>query len=147
MLRGALASNPHFGIDETDLAESATGYTADLMPRLRARYPDDALTFVVGGDSLVDSPWQRFDHVLANLDGFAIAPRAERAPERVDAFLATLAPEQRAKFVVLDLPALNGSATLVRQQLARGGSIRYLVPDFVYRYIDEHRVYRRAMTA
>ncbi len=147
MLRGALASNPHFGIDETDLAEGATGYTADLMPRLRARYPDDALTFVVGGDSLVDSPWQRFDHVLANLDGFAVAPRAERAPERVDAFLATLSPEQRAKFVVLDLPALNGSATLVRQQLARGGSVRYLVPEFVYRYIDEHRVYRRAMTA
>jgi len=147
MLRGALASNPHFGIDETDLAEGATGYTADLMPRLRARYPGDALTFVVGGDSLVDSPWQRFDYVLANLDGFAVAPRAERAPERVDAFLATLAPEQRAKFVVLDLPALNGSATLVRQQLARGGSVRYLVPDFVYRYIDEHRVYRRVMSA
>ena len=49
MLRGALAPNPHFALDESDLDETATGYTADLMPRLRARYRDDELTFVVGG--------------------------------------------------------------------------------------------------
>jgi nicotinate-nucleotide adenylyltransferase len=142
MLRGALASNAHFALDETDLDERATGYSADLMPRVRARYPHDDLTFVVGGDSLVDSPWQRFDVVLANLDAFAIAPRAERAPERVDSLLRTLSPAERAKLHVLDLPALNGSATLVRAQLARGGSIRYLVPEFVAKYIAEHGLYR-----
>jgi nicotinate-nucleotide adenylyltransferase len=142
MLRGALAPNPHFALDETDLHEDATGFSADLMPRLRARFPDDELTFVVGGDSLVDAPWQRFDVVLANLDAFAVAPRPESAPERLDAFLATLPDAERAKIKVLDLPALNGSATLVRRQLASGGSIRYLVPEFVYRFIDEHALYR-----
>jgi nicotinate-nucleotide adenylyltransferase len=142
MLRGALAPNPRFALDEIDLDERATGYSADLMPRVRAKYPADELTFVVGGDSLVDSPWQRFDVVLENLDAFAIAPRAERAPERVDRFIASLAPHERRKIRVLDLPALNGSATLVRTQLARGGSIRYLVPEFVYRYIEERGLYR-----
>jgi nicotinate-nucleotide adenylyltransferase len=146
MLRGAIAPNPHFAIDESDLALDATGYTADLMPRLRARYRDDELTFVVGGDSLVDSPWQRFDVVLDNLDAFAVAPRAERDPERFDTLLETLDPERRRKLRVLDLPALNGSATLVRAQLARGGSIRYLVPDVVHRYIAEHGVYRSLQT-
>ncbi len=144
MLRGAIAPNPQFALDEIDLAADATGYSADLMPRVRAKYPDDELTFVVGGDSLVDSPWQRFDVVLANLDAFAIAPRAERAPERVDRLLATLAPHERAKLHVLDLPSLNGSATLVRAQLARGGSIRFLVPESVYRYIAEHGLYAAA---
>jgi nicotinate-nucleotide adenylyltransferase len=144
MLRGAIAANARFALDETDLDESATGYSADLMPRIRARYPNDELTFVVGGDSLVDSPWQRFDVVLENLDAFAIAPRAERAPERVDSLLETLAPAEREKLRVLDLPALNGSATLVRRQLARGGSIRYLVPEFVAKYIAEHGLYRAA---
>jgi nicotinate-nucleotide adenylyltransferase len=146
MLRGALAPNPHFAIDESDLVENATGYTADLMPILRARYREDELTFVVGGDSLVDSPWQRFDIVLDNLDAFAVAPRAERDPERFDRLLETLDPERRRKLRVLDLPALNGSATLVRAQLARGGSIRYLVPDVVDRYIAEHGVYRSLVT-
>jgi nicotinate-nucleotide adenylyltransferase len=142
MLRGALAPNPHFSIDETDLDPEGTGYSADLMPRLRAKFSGDELTFIVGGDSLVDSPWQRFGEVLANLDAFAIAPRAERAPERVEKLLASLAPQERSKMRFLDLPALNGSATLVRTQLARGGSIRYLVPEFVYRYIEERGLYR-----
>jgi nicotinic acid mononucleotide adenylyltransferase len=73
-----------------------------------------------------------------------LPPRAERAPERVDSLLATLAPAEREKLRVLDLPALNGSATLVRRQLARGGSIRYLVPEFVAKYIAEHGLYRAA---
>ncbi len=141
MLRLALAANPAFALDEADLAGDATGYTADLMPRVRARHPHDRLTFVVGGDSLVDSPWQRFDTVLANLDCFAIAPRAQREPQRLDDFLAGLSEAEAEKFVVLDLPALNGSATLVRTQLARGGSIRYLVPDAVERYIARRRLY------
>jgi nicotinate-nucleotide adenylyltransferase len=147
MLRGALAPNPYFGIDETDLAPDASGYSADLVPRLRAAYRDAELTFVVGGDSLVDSPWQRFDDVLDNLDAFAIAPRAERAPERVEALMKTLTPERRRKLRVLDLPALSGSATLVRAQLARGASIRYLVPEYVNRYIAEHALYRTLESA
>jgi nicotinate-nucleotide adenylyltransferase len=147
MLRGALAPNPHFAIDETDLAADASGYSADLVPRLRAAYRDAELTFVVGGDSLVDSPWQRFDVVLDNLDAFAIAPRAERAPERVEALMKTLTPERRRKLRVLDLPALSGSATLVRAQLARGASIRYLVPEYVNRYIAEHALYRTLESA
>lgn len=142
MLRGALAPNARFALDLSDLEDDATGFSADLMPRLRTKYAGAELTFVVGGDSLVDSPWQRFDVVLENVNGFAIAPRAEHAPERVDALLETLAPSERAKFTVLDLPALNGSATLVRRQLARGGSIRYLVPESVSRYITDWGLYR-----
>ena len=52
-----------------------------------------------------------------------------------------LSVADRVKLKILDLPALNGSATLVRAQLARGGSIRYLVPEFVNRYIAEHGLY------
>jgi len=141
MLRGALASNARFALDETDLDEDSSGFSADVLPRIRAKYPAARLTFVVGGDSLVDSPWQRFETVLANLDAFAIAPRAEHAPQRIDALLATLAPDQRAKFTFLEIPALSGSATLVRRQLAHGGSVRYLVPEYVMRYIAERGLY------
>jgi nicotinate-nucleotide adenylyltransferase len=141
MLRSAIASNAHFALDEIDLDEIATGYTADLLPRLRARYSDAELTFIAGGDSLVESPWQRFDAVLHELDAFAIAPRADREPERLAALIAELPEDGRRKMRILDLPALNGSATLVREQLARGGSIRYLVPETVCRYIAERRLY------
>ncbi|MDQ2908906.1 MAG: nicotinate (nicotinamide) nucleotide adenylyltransferase [Candidatus Eremiobacteraeota bacterium] len=141
MLRLAIAGNVNFTLDESDVDDVASGYTADLLPRLRRRYADAKFTFIAGGDSLVEWPWQRFDQVLAQLDMFAIAPRAEREPERLNAFLATLEPVQRAQIVLLDLPALRGSATLVRAQSARGGSIRYLVPEGVHRYIRDNALY------
>jgi nicotinate-nucleotide adenylyltransferase len=141
MLRLAIAANPCFALDTTDLDEQATGYTADLVPRLRAAYPHDRLVFIVGGDSLIESPWTRFDEVLANLDAFAVVPRAARPRERIDAFVASLPAEQREKIVVLDLPQLAESATYVRDQVSGGGSIRYLVPEPVARYIAERGLY------
>ncbi|MBC5809788.1 MAG: nicotinate (nicotinamide) nucleotide adenylyltransferase [Candidatus Eremiobacteraeota bacterium] len=144
MLRAALAPNPHFALDDADLAPESTGYTADVLPRLRERYGDAALTFIAGNDSLLESPWQRFGDVLAALDAFAIAPRAGREPASLQGFIAGLPPQDRNKIVVLDLPALNESSTFVRAQAARGGNVRYLVPDAVARYIAEHELYRTA---
>jgi nicotinate-nucleotide adenylyltransferase len=141
MLRGAIASNPAFAIDETDLDESATGFTADLLPRIRARFPDAAFTFIAGQDSLVDSPWRRFDDVLGALEAFAIAPRRSNGASGLPAFVASLPEGARRKIVMLDLPMLYESASVVRDRLARGQSIRYLVPDVVARYIGEHDVY------
>ncbi|MBC5798447.1 MAG: nicotinate (nicotinamide) nucleotide adenylyltransferase [Candidatus Eremiobacteraeota bacterium] len=142
MIRLAIASNVHFALDEADLAPEATGYTADLLPRLRQAYANDRFTFIVGGDSLVDAPWHRFDAVVAGVDAFAVAPRAAGAPERPAAFIASLGNQQRAKFRLLDLPALSGSASMVRSELARGGSIRYLVPEAVHRYLRDCGLYR-----
>jgi nicotinate-nucleotide adenylyltransferase len=143
MIRLAIASNPALGLDESDLDPAASGYTADLLPVLRRRYPDDELTFIVGGDSLVATPWQRFDEVLDQLDAFAIAPRADKPLDPLHALVAGLRADRGAKVRILDLPSLSESATLVREQLARGGSVRYIVPEPVYRYITDHDLYAR----
>jgi len=85
-------------------APDATGYTADLLPRLRARYAEAAFTFIVGGDSLVRSEWQRLDEVLDAVEAFVVAPRGPITGEDLDAALAALAPQRRAKIRLLDLP-------------------------------------------
>jgi nicotinate-nucleotide adenylyltransferase len=64
MVRLAIAANPAFAFDESDLAPEATGFTADLLPLLRRRFPDDELHFIVGGDSLVRSRWSRLETIL-----------------------------------------------------------------------------------
>ena len=55
MILGAIATNRGFALDDTDLRDDATGYTADLLPRLHAKYPDATFTFIIGADSLVNS--------------------------------------------------------------------------------------------
>jgi nicotinate-nucleotide adenylyltransferase len=142
MIRLAIAANTAFALDETDLADDATGFTADLLPRLAERYPGEELTFIVGGDSLVHSRWERLEAILDRLAAFVIAPRGEVTQTELDAALAGLAPDRRAKVRYLDLPLVAESATLIRARLAARHSVRYLVPEPVYRYIDENGLYR-----
>jgi nicotinate-nucleotide adenylyltransferase len=142
MLRLAIAANTAFALDESDLADDATGFTADLLPRLAARYPGEELTFIVGGDSLVRSRWDRLEAVLDALAAFVIAPRGDVTQNELDTALAELAPDRRAKVRYIDLPLVAESATLIRARLAERRGVRYLVPEPVFRYIDEHELYR-----
>jgi nicotinate-nucleotide adenylyltransferase len=142
MIRLAIAANGAFAFDDSDLAPDASGYTADLLPRLHARYPGAALTFVVGGDSLVRSRWQRLDEVLDAVEALVVAPRGGVSEADVDGALAGVAPQRRAKVRILgDLPLVDESATSIRARLRAGASARYLVPEPVYRYIAEHGLY------
>ena len=142
MIRLAIASNPAFALDLSDAGEDATGYTADLIPRIRARYPSDELYFIVGGDSLVRSRWNRLDEVLEGISAFLVAPRNEISNADLDYALGDLSEEQRAKVRSIDLPRVGESATLVRERIESAQSVRYLVPEPVWRYIVEHELYR-----
>ncbi len=88
------------------------------------------------------SRWQRLETILDALAAFVIAPRGEVTENELDAALADLSPERRAKIRYLDLPLVAESATLIRARLAEGRSVRYLVPEPVFRYIDENELYR-----
>jgi nicotinate-nucleotide adenylyltransferase len=144
MIRLALASNVTFALDESDLAPDASGYTADLLPRLQARYAGAGLTFVVGGDSLVRSRWQRLDEVIDAVEALVVAPRGDVTQPDVDGALSALSAERRAKVLMLgDLPLVDESATSIRARLRAHKSVRYLVPEPVYRYIAEHGLYAR----
>ncbi|MEA2787316.1 MAG: nicotinate-nucleotide adenylyltransferase [Candidatus Eremiobacteraeota bacterium] len=144
MIRLAIAANTAFAMDESDLAPDASGYTADLLPRLRARYPGAVLTFVVGGDSLVRSHWQRLDEVIDAVEAVVVAPRGDVTETDVDGALGSVTSERRAKVHMLDnLPLVDESATSIRARLRAHKSVRYLVPEPVYRYITEHGLYAR----
>jgi nicotinate-nucleotide adenylyltransferase len=144
MVRAAIAGNPHFAFDDTDVRPGASGYTADLLPALRERNPDALFTFIIGADSLVNSDWIRFDEVLEALERFVIAPRPGIAHEAVQRAIAAIPAPLRERVRTLNLPEFMLSATLVRSLLARGQTVRYLVPDPVWEYIAERNLYQPA---
>jgi nicotinate-nucleotide adenylyltransferase len=141
MVRAAIAGNPQFAFDDTDVRDDATGFTADLLPALHARYPGDAFTFIIGADSLVNSQWVRFDDVLAALERFVIAPRAGVKAEAVQRAIGVIPVALRERVRTLNLPELPESSTLLRALLAQQHSIRYLVPDGVLEHIKTQRLY------
>ena len=141
MLQLAIASNANFALDESDLHDDATGYTADLLPRLHERYPGDTLTFITGADSLAESSWVRFEEVLESLEAFVIAPRAGIAADTLTRVVSAVPSALRSRIKTLNLPEMPESATLVRTLLSQGRSARYLVPEPVWEYITTHELY------
>ena len=141
MVRTAIAGNAAFAFDDTDLRADATGYTADLIPALRARYPDADFTFIIGADSLVNADWVRFDEVLEQLERFVIVPRAGIRAEAVQRAIASIPTALRARVRTLNLPELPESGTLLRALLAQHRSVRYLVPDSVWEHIEARGLY------
>lgn len=141
MIRAAVASNPAFALDESDLEESASGYTADLLPRLHARYPGATFTFIIGADSVVNNTWIRFDEVLEGLEKFVIAPRAGVGSDALQRVIAAVPSRLRDRISTLNLPELPESATLIRALLAQSRSVRYLVPTPVWKYIESQQLY------
>lgn len=147
MLQAAIAANPYFHLDETDLDPQSSGYTADLLPRLKERYPGATLTFITGADSLASNAWVRFEEVLEGLGAFVIAPRAGISSEALTRIIAAVPNvELRSRVRTLNLPEMPESATLVRTLLAQGKSVRYLVPEPVWSYISERGLYGMTLT-
>ncbi|HEY6223969.1 MAG TPA: hypothetical protein VIW26_09300, partial [Gemmatimonadales bacterium] len=88
-------------------------------------------TLLLGADAAAELPaW----HEAAALPGLADVVVFGRP----GIALAPGLPVQR----VIDVPAIDVSATEVRRRVAAGRSIRYLVPDAVREYIAAHGLYR-----
>ncbi len=141
MILAGIEGNAGFALDESDLRADATGYTADLLPLLKKKYLNAEFTFIIGADSLANSPWERFDEVLEQLERFVIAPRIGVRPEALQRVIAAVPKTLRERIATLNMPELTESATLVRTLLSQGRSVRYLVPEAVWQYIVAHRLY------
>jgi nicotinate-nucleotide adenylyltransferase len=142
MILGAIATNRAFELDDTDLRADSTGFTADLLPQLRAKHGDAQFTFIIGADSLVNANWVRFDEVLESLERFVIAPRPGVKTDALQRVLAAVPKRLRDRVSQLNLPPeVQNSATLVRNLLSQGRSVRYLVPDAVWQYIVSQKLY------
>jgi nicotinate-nucleotide adenylyltransferase len=141
MILGAIADNAGFALDDTDLRADSTGFTADLLPRLRTKYPSAGLTFIIGADSLVNAAWMRFDEVLQSVERFVIAPRPSVRADALARVVAAVPAPLRERVSTLNLPEIPESATLIRTLISQSRSIRYLVPEPVWHYIVAHRLY------
>ncbi|MDR2507302.1 MAG: nicotinate-nucleotide adenylyltransferase [Candidatus Accumulibacter sp.] len=158
MVRRAIADNPHFELDAAEVEASQPSYTVPTLERLRSAGQfgeKHSLVLLVGADAFSSLPaWYRWES-LFDLAHIAIAHRPgcpvdpETLPEplskicrqRFSAASEALSLAPAGSIVNFPMTPLDISATRVRQLLAAGLSTRYLLPDPVIAYIEEHRFY------
>ena len=140
MTRHAIADNSGFVLDTTDIDRPAPHYTADLIPILRQKHPHANFWFIMGGDSLRTlATWERA-HVLIEMCQLAVL---ERPGETIDwDNLEAKLPAARAAIRLLSGLSMHISSTQIRQDLAAGAPLRYVLPPAVSDYITQEKLYQ-----
>ena len=130
---------PGARIDSREIARAGPSYTIDTLQELRREHPAADLFLLIGQDQgAAFMRWHRWREIVA-LATICVAGRADAAGH-VPPFAPPAGLEPR--FVTLQLPASNISATDIRQRAATGQGIDALVCARAARYIVLHRLYQ-----
>lgn len=129
----AVADDPHLSVDDREVRRGGATYTADTLRELRSAEPDVAWTFVLGADAAAKLPdWDRVDEAIDLADWVVIGRPGTAWPDHALADRLTR----------VEVPVIGISSTELRERVAAGRSIRYLVPDRVRDHVHAHRLYR-----
>ena len=131
----ATASNPRFDVTRVDIDRKGPTYTVDTIADLNREYADQRIEwfFITGADALSDIlQWRDADKVLEQVHFVGVTRPGH---ELTDPGL----PD--GKVTLLEIPALAISSTDIRNRVANGAPIAYLVPDGVERFIEKQCLY------
>jgi nicotinate-nucleotide adenylyltransferase len=139
MVRRAIADNPHFKLCTLEVERPGPSYTVDTLTMLRKQLGSEAsLFFILGRDTLAELPLWKEPEKLVQLCRLVVAPRLGSKDLK---HLETAIPRLLDKVIQLDMPVIGISSSEIRQRIAQGLPIRYLVPPEVEKYIAEHKIY------
>ncbi len=139
LCRLAVEGDERFSVSELEVARPGPSYTVDTLEQLHSTVPDSELFLILGGDVAAELPYWREPQRVLSLARLAVAKRRGTARASIDAALQELDGRERAEF--FRMPPIGVSSTMVRRRVRAGHPIRYIVPDAVAGYIDEHRLY------
>ena len=137
MVRLAIAGEPRFVLDRSELRRRGPSFTLDTVHELIAADPAAERFLILGQDQYASLHTWRDWRELLGLVTLAIANRPGAA-------LAVNTQIAKVEHKAMLLPMMDVSSTEVRRRVAAGESIAGLVPDTVARYIEQHRLYREA---
>lgn len=152
MVQLAIEGEPGLVLDDRELRRAGPSYMIDTLGETRAEIGGDAaLALVIGADAFAAlDTWKRWRELLAVAHIVVMERPQAQLPQSGP--VAELLAQHRANasalrecahgaIVPFELPPLWVSATALREILASGKSPRYLLPDAVWTYIREHRLY------
>lgn len=141
LVKLAVDNNPFFEVSRVELEHPGLAYTVDTVERLVQDFPQHSFHFLTGADSLLRSPWKDLDRLLGMLASFVAARRPGFDWRELELYLEGLRLIHREKIVRFDMPALEISASDIRQRRLERRSIRYLVPEAVRARIEAGGLY------
>ena len=158
MVELACREEPRFAASSIEVDAGETSYSILTLERIKRIHPGAWIFFVLGVDAFLEiETWRDHERVLKECLFIVITrpgyrlEQAERIPggprgeevhhvsenEKIGEDLF-----RTRRIFFLPIPALDISSTEVRRRVARGETIKGLVPEAVEAYIRSHHLYR-----
>ncbi|WP_066384370.1 MULTISPECIES: nicotinate (nicotinamide) nucleotide adenylyltransferase [unclassified Anabaena] len=150
MLQLATQANSGFTVSQIETKRSGNSYAIDTLIDLYASYPNSDWYWIVGLDTFQTLPrWYR-GREIAQMCNWLIAPRLLGGENIAQSELICKQVKEQLQeqsvtihWQLLNTPLVGISSSLIRKFSGEGRSIRYLVPEEVRSYIDDHNLYKR----
>ncbi len=153
-IRSSIVDEPGLVLDEREYRRNGKSFTVDTLASLRAEMPNTPLCLVLGMDTFSGlTTWHQWTRLI-ELAHLVVAPRpgiqapstgplGELVRERGTGDYRDLHARTHGLFYQCDTTPLAISATEIRRLLNQGKSVRYLLPDQVWREIQGAGIYRK----
>ena len=110
-------------------------YTVFTLAHLEEKYPNNDFSLIMGEDNLKSFPkWKNYE-VILDRHKVIVYPRFSDGE-----IAASL--EDHPRIRKIDAPRIELSSTFIRKAIKEGKDVRPLLPEKVWKYIDEMNFYR-----
>ena len=112
-------------------------YTIDTLTYLQEKYPEYEFSLIMGEDNLKSfHKWKNYELILENHNIY-VYPRLSDG--KIDTQF-----NNHPKIFNISAPIMEISSTFIRKEIAAGRTVRPMLPDEVWHYIDEMNFYKQS---
>ncbi len=141
MIRAALADAPQFELSHVEIDRPPPHFAVDTVRLLQEQHPGAGLIYLMGGDSLRDLPsWRNPAELVRGCRSLGVMRRPGDQIDlgALEARISGITPKIR----FIEAPLLDIAASQIRRRIREGRPFRYYLPEAVFRYINDHQLYR-----
>lgn len=142
MIKLAIENNDKFELDTYELEKNGWDcYTYYTMQHFKEKYPDDEVYFIMGADLLVDLPGWKHGKELVKENKLIVVQRDD--VNMASVIMKHKLLRQNAQNFTLMVKGVdnNVSSSFIRDEFEVGRDPKYYMPDAVYNYIKENKLY------
>ncbi|MEZ4919370.1 MAG: nicotinate (nicotinamide) nucleotide adenylyltransferase [Saprospiraceae bacterium] len=134
LVRLGIGDNPLLQASNVEFDLPKPSYTIDTLTYLQEAHPEHEFALIMGGDNLETLHlWKNYEQLLERHQIYVYQRPGAKAGQLGD----------HPHVHLHEAPMLDISATYIRKTIQAGKSIRYLVPEAVFDYLDGSQMYRK----
>jgi nicotinate-nucleotide adenylyltransferase len=143
MVRRAVEDNAKLRASDIEFRLPKPSYTVYTLQALKEKHPDYQFTLIMGADNLRSlHKWKNYEQIIER-HAILVYPRVLTLQEKAEE--STTENNELLSYSniqITDAPVMKISSSFIRNMIADGKDVRYLLSEPVFTYLDEMNFYR-----